>query len=394
MKTIGEITKVGAGQSAPQDVSAFSNEGTPFVRAGSLEFLCKGASLNRLERINEQQAKIYKLKLYPSGTILFAKSGMSAVQNRVFVLPKPAHVVSHLATIEVKSGVDSKFLSYFWQNFKTSNLIQDPAYPSISLEAVGNVEIELPKPDEQKRIAAILDKADRLRRQRRFTQTLSDSFLQSVFIKMFGDPLSNSMNWNFTELGLQLKNIDSGNSPVCEEFRRKHIEWAVLRLSAVTSGRFLPNENKILPSNVKPNPNYEVKTGDVLFTRKNTEDLVAACALVYEAPPKLLLPDTIFRFKLKDDSKMKNEFLWSLFNERNFRKAVQSMATGSAGSMPNISKDKLNSLQIPLPPLPLQEKFAEIVQKFERVRRQQREATRQAEHLFQTLLHRAFRREL
>jgi type I restriction enzyme S subunit len=47
-----------------------------------------------------------------------------------------------------------------------------------------------------------------------------------------------------------------------------------------------------------------------------------------------------------------------------------------------------------VPPIPLQEKFAAIVQQFERVRRQQREATRQAEHLFQTLLHRAFRGEL
>jgi type I restriction enzyme S subunit len=192
----------------------------------------------------------------------------------------------------------------------------------------------------------------------------------------------------------QLINIDSGFSPVCEEFARKRNEWAVLKLSSVTSGRFLPNENKVLPSAVEPVPDYEVKKDDVLFTRKNTEDLIAACALVYDTPPRLLLPDTIFRFKLKDNCDVNAEFLWGLFSERKFRKTVQSLATGSAGSMPNISKDKLNGLRIPTPPLPLQEKFAAIVQKFERVRRQQREATRQAEHLFQTLLHRAFRGEL
>jgi type I restriction enzyme S subunit len=47
-------------------------------------------------------------------------------------------------------------------------------------------------------------------------------------------------------------------------------------------------------------------------------------------------------------------------------------------------------MTIPLPPLALQEKFVRIVQQFERLRAQQREAERQAEHLFQTLLHRAF----
>ena len=60
----------------------------------------------------------------------------------------------------------------------------------------------------------------------------------------------------------------------------------------------------------------------------------------------------------------------------------------------HLTGEKLASMPIIVPPLPLQEKFAEIVQKFERVRRQQREAVRQAEHLFQTLLHRAFRGEL
>jgi type I restriction enzyme S subunit len=58
------------------------------------------------------------------------------------------------------------------------------------------------------------------------------------------------------------------------------------------------------------------------------------------------------------------------------------------------SKDKALDIKIILPPLPLQEKFAKIAQKFDRLRTQQQEADRQAEHLFQTLLHRAFGGEL
>lgn len=107
-----------------------------------------------------------------------------------------------------------------------------------------------------------------------------------------------------------------------------------------------------------------------------------------------MLPDTIFRFSLKRSCYLKAEYLWALFSESSFRKRVQQLASGSAGSMPNISKEKLLEMLIPIPPFSLQEKFASIVQRFERLRAQQREATRQAEHLFQTLLHRAFRGDL
>ena len=62
--------------------------------------------------------------------------------------------------------------------------------------------------------------------------------------------------------------------------------------------------------------------------------------------------------------------------------------------MPGLNMEIIKDLVIPRPPLPLQQKFAQIVQKYERLHAQQREAERQAEHLFQTLLHQAFQGEL
>lgn len=388
MKTIGEITKVGAGQSAPQDASAFSNDGTPFVRAGSLEFLCKGASLNKLERINEQQAKIHKLKLYPSGTILFAKSGMSAVQNRVFVLPKPAHVVSHLATVEVKNGVDSKFLSYFWQNFKTSNLIQDPAYPSISLEAVGNVEIELPSHDEQKRIAAILDKADRLRRQRRFAQTLSDSFLQSVFIKMFGDPVSNPMNWEECKVGDVVAYSEYGTS---EKSNNEKRGCPILGMGNISySGEIDLSSLSYVELTSKEYKKLKLEKDDIIFNRTNSTELVGKVAS-WNSKIDAAIASYLVKLKLKKNT-LPNYFV-RLLNTPHYKRIFRERCKKAVGQS-NVSPTLLKEFPMIVPPLPLQEKFAEIVQKFERVRRQQREATRQAEHLFQTLLHRAFRGEL
>ncbi|HEX8397666.1 MAG TPA: restriction endonuclease subunit S [Pyrinomonadaceae bacterium] len=253
--------------------------------------------------------------------------------------------------------------------------------------------IPLPKPDEQKRIAEILDKADRLRRQRRFAQTLSDSFLQSVFIKMFGDPRRNPNGYDIFELEDFVHSFQGGvNFNSVSESESDG--WKVLKISAVTWGEFNPKESKSISRDESFSDTFIVKKGDLLISRANTTELVGAVCMVREKPPKVLLPDKLWRIKFINNSPLLPDYTLHLLRQKHLRKIIGDLATGSSGSMKNISKEKAATLPIMLPPLPLQEKFAEIVQKFERVRRQQREATRQAEHLFQTLLHRAFRGEL
>ncbi len=99
-------------------------------------------------------------------------------------------------------------------------------------------------------------------------------------------------------------------------------------------------------------------------------------------------PDSVVGFTQNQKTNINYIQHWFSFVQRNIEE------TAPESAQKNINLEILRGLDIISPPLPLQEKFAEIVQKFERVRRQQREATRQAEHLFQTLLHRAFRGKL
>jgi type I restriction enzyme S subunit len=87
--------------------------------------------------------------------------------------------------------------------------------PRISPKLLEKHEIPLPPLPEQKRIAAILAKADRLRRLRRYARELSDTYLQSVFLEMFGDPVSNPMGWEKTRLG-----------SLCQIIRGERLEMA------------------------------------------------------------------------------------------------------------------------------------------------------------------------
>lgn len=134
------LAEISSGNPAPQNTGAFGNKGLPFVRAGSLDFLCNGGDINKLELINSDEAAKYKLRLFPKDTVIFAKSGMSAKIGRVYKLPQNAYLVSHLAAILPNPDVlDSGHLSYFLQAHSPANLIPNEAYPSIKLSEIENI---------------------------------------------------------------------------------------------------------------------------------------------------------------------------------------------------------------------------------------------------------------
>ena len=152
--------------------------------------------------------------------------------------------------------------------------------------------------------------------------------------------------------------------------------------------------NKALPEAVASRPELEVKAGDLLFTRKNTYELVGACAFVFETRPKLMLSDLIFRFRLKSGAELDPIFLWGLLTVPSKRRQVQTLAGGSAGSMPNISKGRLIELPIEVPPMQLQKEFAQRVRKIRELEAGQANRRAHLDALFQSMLHRAFNGEL
>lgn len=262
---------------------------------------------------------------------------------------------------------------------------------------MGNFEsykIPIPPPNEQKQIAEILDRAEELRSKRREAIAQLDTLTQAIFLEMFGDPVSNLKGWKRLPFAELLINIDSGWSPVCLDRPVSGEEWGVLKLGAVTWCEYNSTENKALPLGVKPNPALEVKTGDLLFTRKNTYELVGACAIVRETPPRLLMSDLIFRFRLRADAAVNPYFLHQLLIYPTKRRNIQKLAGGSASSMPNISKAKLQTTLIELPPLNLQEEFARRVEAVEKLKAAHRASLSELDALFASLQHRAFRGEL
>lgn len=181
-------------------------------------------------------------------------------------------------------------------------------------------------------------------------------------IKSGEEPYVLPKSWNWVRLGNISLFSDAGWSPQCESKPRHDQEWGVLKVSSVSWGEFRPKENKALPQGIDPKPEYEVRVGDFLISRANTEEIVARSVIVKESLVHLMMSDKIVRFSLSQ--KMEKDFI-NFANLSQFaREYYARNASGTSSSMKNISREVMNNLPIPLPPLPEQHR---IVAKVDRL---------------------------
>lgn len=265
--------------------------------------------------------------------------------------------------------------------------------PIINKSRFQELEISLPPLEEQKRLATILDKASEIRRQRKQGIALTDELLRSTFLEMFGDPVTNPKGWEMKPLDKIIKNIEAGWSALGEDRQRQSGEWGVLKVSAVTSGYFKPTEHKAVsnPSFIKP-PIIPSK-GDLLFSRANTRELVAATCLVTNNYENLFLPDKLWRLTPEPQVALA-EYLKFLFTESRYRAIIARKAHGTSGSMLNISQAKLLETFAPVPEKSLQERFAKIVWQIFDLQNKYNSAFNEANTMFNSLMQRAFKGQL
>ena len=262
---------------------------------------------------------------------------------------------------------------------------------SVRKDDLLSLRIPLPPLPEQKRIAAILAKADRLRRLRRYALDLSDTYLQSVFLEMFGDLYGNPKRWSFKMLG-SIADVVSGVTKGRRFGDRETLRLPYLRVANVQDGYLDLAEIKTIEALPSDLERYRLEAGDVLMTEGGDFDKLGRGAIWRGQIEDCIHQNHIFRVRL-DREQAFAEFFASLLLTR-YAKGYFLQASKQTTNLATINKTQLRGFPVPLPPLALQKQFVHIVHKSERLRAQQREAERQAEHLFQTLLHQAFQGKL
>jgi type I restriction enzyme, S subunit len=383
---LSKIAVVSSGQGAPQGDKSYGNEGTPFIKAGNLEdLLITKDEFKSCKQINAKVASRYKLKQYPVDTIVFAKSGMSAMKGRVYCLNNPSYVVNHLATITPnKEQVKPRYLKYYFQHFPPTRLIKDRAYPSIRLEDINNIELALPNIGEQEEIVSILDQADSLRQKRKQAIDLLDEYLKSVFLEMFGDPVTNPKDWEYIlsddycdllTVGVVIKPASYYQSSGVIALRSLNIKPNAINLNNVVYFSKEDNNGKLSKSKLKKDDVVIVRTGLTGTAAVIPEELDGAnCIdLIIARPKQELINSIYFSFLINSD---RGKHLISLREVGGIQKHF------------NVSA--LKQLQIPAPPIELQSKFAQIVKDTEALKQKMYVQAEELDNQFNALMQKNF----
>ena len=289
-----------------------------------------------------------------------------------------------------KLTVDKNFFVYQMEQIlqRASNQAHGATMKHLTKSVFDNLPFYLPELKVQQEISKRLQSVNDTITWHKELLSVHNETIRSRFLELFGNPNINPMGWDKVPLSECLINIENGRSFVCDTAKRTGENPAVLKLGAVTYGYYQANENKAMFEKSQFVASAEVHKGDLLFTRKNTPELVGMSAYVYDTPPKLMMPDLIFRLNTKPNChKM---FLWKLINLDLFRPNISALSSGSAKSMSNISKERLMGLEIILPPIELQEQFADFVMQVDEAKKAVQESLDNIEILKKALMQKYF----
>lgn len=258
-----------------------------------------------------------------------------------------------------ESTLNIKFLKYWLDHNKAYLYSQGKGATlhNISLTVVQRQKINLPELETQNKIVAVLDKAKFILDKREETIEKYDELLRATFLEMFGNPMERPNRWSIGHIRDNIIDIIAGVSYSGDDKRKlSEDEIGVLKVSAVTKGVFDPSEYKAVKRDTLKKEVVNPTKGDLLFSRANTLELVGATCIVHDNYENLALPDKLWKIQTNEEN-LRKVFLHFILKNKDVRKSFLSIATGSSGSMLNISMDKFKSIEIPLPPIELQLRF-------------------------------------
>lgn len=386
MAKLGEVCTIVSGSTPKTSVTSYWDGNIKWITPAELNedtFYI----MDSVRHITEEGKEKTGLSYLPTGTVILssrAPIGKTAIAGCKMCCNQG------FKNLICSDAIYNEYL-YFFLKSKTdylNSLGRGATFKEISKSIVENIEIPLPEVNQQKEIAEKFKKLEQLISLRKQQLAKLDELVKARFVEMFGNPSNNSLGFPYEPLSNCLLSIENGKSFVCSNDMRQEENPAILKLSAVTYGVYQQDENKAILDSSMFVKSAEVHKGDLLFTRKNTPELVGMCAYVNDTAPNLMMPDLIFR--LNTNEKINKIFLWKLINHEFFRGKIQNIATGSAKSMSNISKERLEKLAIILPPLHLQNDFAALVERVDQQKQTIQQSLEKLELLKKALMQEYF----
>lgn len=385
---VGDLFDVASGSTPSTSIDSYwsaNGHGIKWITPKDLSSLDKPYILTTERKITKEGLDSCSAKLIPSGSIILSsrapigyvavlKDDMSCNQGCKALIPKN------------KKEVDSLYFYYLFltKESELNHLGSGSTFKELSKTKLEEYKITAHDINEQKEIAYSLDEIDKARQQRKAANALTDQFLQSTFFSMFGDPVTNKKDWKVKTLDEVCDKITDGthNSPVnLEQGDYKYITAKNIKKNGIDLRDITyvsKKDHKTIYA--RCNPEFDdvlyikdgVTTGIAAVNNLNEEFSLLSSVALLKCNKRLLSP----------------YFLAACLNNKSLYDDIRKKMGGAA--ITRLTLQKINSIKIIVPPLSLQQQFADIVTQTEQLRQKQRESEQELEKLFQSLLQKYF----
>jgi len=360
--------------------------------------------LNNTKRFldSEEITKKYKHFLIDEGDLVIASSGISIDKDQLlrtrgaFIEKEHLPICLNTSTIRFKSkeGISSlHFLKHWFDSYsfraQITREVTGIAQKNFGPSHLKRLKIPLPPLPEQKRIAAILDKADALREKRRQAIAKLDELLQSVFLDMFGDPVSNPKGWEVVKIENICSNIiDCPHST--PKYSEKKTSYACIRSSDIQNGFLDFSTTKYVSEKEfeKRIKRLKPRQNDIVYCREGAR--FGNAALIQDET-EICLGQRMMLFRI-NVSISAPEYLWGYFQCKSVYLNAVKLSGGSAS--PHINVKEIKSSPIPLPPIEKQKRYSEIIKSIIEKKETFAQQFKNLDTLFAALQQRAFKGEL
>src|SRR3989344_3767455 len=384
---LGEICDVRDGTHASPK---YVNDGYPLITSKNLN---KGfidfSEINLISKFDFNE--INRRSKVDSGDIIMPMIG--TIGNPVIV-PKNIRefAIKNVALIKLKNpNISNNYIKFIldspYFDKATAQYNRGGTQKFIALGDIRNIKIPIPflngKPDleTQKKIVSILEKAEALKHRREQSDKLTKEYLQSVFAEMFSNKVFSMM---------KLKNliIKTENKNPPKEFPDDYFDY--IDISSVDNiSKRIVSTNRTLGKDAPSRAKQQVKTKDIILSTVRPN--LNAVALI----PKELnnqICSTGFCVLRFDKEKAITEYIFMNLIDNKFIESMTKIAKGA--SYPAISDKDIFDFEIPLPPLPLQQTFASIVEQVEKLKEKQKQSKEELKIMFDSLMQKAFKGKL
>jgi type I restriction enzyme S subunit len=280
-----------------------------------------------------------------------------------------------------KPGVDARWLYHALSLFDLTRLNEATGVPSISRDWLRRIELKSELPEQRRHVAEILGTVDEVIKQTEALIAKQQQVKEGLMHDLFTRGLTPDgqlrparaeapdlyhetslgwlpKEWESTTVGECLLGIDAGKSPECPDTPAVGEQWGVLKVGAVHPDGLREHENKVVVGEALRVASYLVAKGDLLFSRANTSELVGLSCHVTSQPRNLMISDKTLRLRVHSSCMTVRFFFWVLQTPTS-RRQIENSATGTSGSMKNISQGGVRGIACARPDLDEQQRITQ-----------------------------------